>query len=132
MGNSSVGTQFASVPFQLLNTVLITLTMPPDCGDGQRRPVIRYQLDEKWAMAYLISFCVCPLSSVPKLHVRDLFGRVRPRTWRFEDLLDWTLPEALAKGLSLAKKPAKSCLPTKNYPFRKSPDVKTRASILSI
>jgi hypothetical protein len=29
-------------------------------------------------------------NSVPKLHVRDLFGRVRPRTWRFEDLLDWT------------------------------------------
>jgi hypothetical protein len=29
--------------------------------------------------------------SVPKLHVRDLFGLVRPRTWRFEGFLDWTI-----------------------------------------
>src|SRR5271155_5818633 len=32
---------------------------------------------------------------------------------------------------SLARKPAKFC-PPKNSPFRKSPDVKTRASILEI
>jgi hypothetical protein len=30
-------------------------------------------------------------SSVPKLHVRHLFGRVRPRTWRFEGFLDRTI-----------------------------------------
>ena len=30
-------------------------------------------------------------TSVPKLHVRHLFGRVRPRTWRFEGFLDWTI-----------------------------------------
>ena len=29
--------------------------------------------------------------SVPKLHVRHLFGLVRPRTWRFEGLLDRTI-----------------------------------------
>ena len=28
---------------------------------------------------------------VPKLHVRHLFGRVRPRTWRFEGFLDRTI-----------------------------------------
>jgi hypothetical protein len=38
------------------------------------------------------------------------------------------IPEALARGLSLAKKPAKNCPPTKNYPLRESADVKTRAS----
>src|SRR5271168_4838538 len=31
------------------------------------------------------------LLSVPKLHVRHLFGRVRPRTWRFEGFLDQTI-----------------------------------------
>ena len=29
--------------------------------------------------------------SVPKLHVRHRFGRVRPRTWRFECFLDQTI-----------------------------------------
>ena len=33
-----------------------------------------------------------------------------------------SIPEALAKGLSLAEKTAKFCLPKKNYPFRKSPN----------
>jgi len=32
--------------------------------------------------AYLYGF------SVPKLHVRHLFGRIRPQTWRFEGFLD--------------------------------------------
>src|SRR5271170_4620126 len=43
-----------------------------------------------------------------------------------------TVPGALARRLSLARKPAKFCPPTKNCPFRKSPDVKTRASTLEI
>ena len=34
--------------------------------------------------------------SVPKLHVRHLFGRVRPRTWRFEDGLDQTKAQSVA------------------------------------
>ena|SRR5271154_3655554 len=29
--------------------------------------------------------------SVPKLHVRPLFGHVRPWTWRFEGFLDQTI-----------------------------------------
>src|SRR5277367_3253749 len=45
---------------------------------------------------------------------------------------DCRLPGALARRLSLAKKPAKFCLPTKNYLVRKSTDVKTRASTLEI
>jgi len=43
---------------------------------------------------------------------------------------DFGVPGALARRLSLARKPAKFCPPTKNCPFRKSPDVKTRASTL--
>ena len=33
---------------------------------------------------------------VPKLHVRHLFGRVRPRTWRFEEGLDQTKARSVA------------------------------------
>jgi hypothetical protein len=33
----------------------------------------------------------CETPSVPKLHVRHLFGLVRPWTGRFEGLLDWTI-----------------------------------------
>src|SRR5277367_523965 len=43
---------------------------------------------------------------------------------------DFGVPGALARRLSLARKPAKFCPPTKNCPFRKSPDVKTRGSAL--
>ena len=35
-------------------------------------------------------------SSVPKSHVRHLFGRVRPRRWRFEEGLDQTKARSVA------------------------------------
>jgi len=36
-------------------------------------------------------------TSVPKLHLHHLFGRVRPRTWRFEGFLDRTIIQFQSK-----------------------------------
>src|SRR5271154_2787504 len=41
--------------------------------------------------------------SVPKLHVRHLFGRVRPRTWRLK--ASWTRPSSYFKRSGPTKLP---------------------------
>src|SRR5271154_4616920 len=58
--------------------------------------------------------------SVPKLHVRHLFGRVRPRTWRFEEGLDRTKAQSVADVRADMVRNSEHCCTSKDLSLLRS------------